>query len=61
MALHLPSLADVENAVSEVQTAIPVLEGLTNLLPAAEHAAVLTALKVAAEVLVAVAAGLHAV
>jgi hypothetical protein len=61
MALHLPSVSEVEHAVSEVQAAIPVLEGLTDLLPAAEHAAVLAALKVAAEVLVAVSAGLHAV
>jgi hypothetical protein len=61
MALHLPSLSSVEDAVGKVQEAIPVLEGLANLLPAPERVTVETALKVAAEVLVAVAAGLHAV
>jgi hypothetical protein len=61
MALHLPSLADVEKAIADVEAAIPVLEESTNLLPAAEGATVHAALVVAAEVLSAVAAGLHAV
>lgn len=59
MALHLPSLADVEKAVADVQAAIPVAETFTNLLPGPEGATVHAALVVAAEVLGAVAAGLH--
>jgi hypothetical protein len=61
MALHLPSLADVEKALADVQAAIPVAEQFTNLLPGAEAVTVHAALVVAAEVLAAVSAGLHAV